>query len=182
MNENSNYTEYTVEQKAEGKYLTRRILLVLLYVVFTIGYFLFFTIGPIKLYPLIAILPIFLWILIFFTWRYVAVEHEYTIASGTMTFSDIYGNRSRRTLLEAKIKDMSEIAPLTEESRKKCTGEGISKVYDFLSTQSSPDAYYAICAKEGGVRIAIFFEATEKSLKIMKFYNSSAVTLSKTRY
>lgn len=182
MNDNSHYTEYTVEQKSEGKYRTRRLLLVLAYIVYAIAFFLFFTVGPIRIYPLIALLPVSLWMIVFFTWRYVSVEHEYTIASGTMTFADIYGGRSRKTMLEVKIKEMSEIAPLTEEARKKCSGAEFTQTYNFLSSQSTPDAFYAICNQEGSKKIVIFFEATEKALKIMKFYNSSALTMGKTRY
>lgn len=181
MNESTNFAEYTVQQKAEGKYLTRKLLLIGFYVLFSVGYFLFFTVGPVKIVMLIALLPVFLWIIIHFTWRYGSVEHEYTIVSGTMTLTEVFGNRSRKVIFEAKIKDMSVIAPWNEEARSKLPA-GVIKTYDMLSTKSSPDAYYAICSVEGGQKILVLFEAIEKALKIMRFYNASAVVVTKTRY
>jgi Invasion protein B, involved in pathogenesis len=181
MNENSNFAEYTVSQKAEGKYLRMRILLLSGYIAFAAVYFWFFVLGPIKIPMLVALLPLFIWIIHFFTWRYADVEHEYTIASGTMTLSNVYGNRSRRTLFETKVKDMSVIAPWNEEAKAKLPN-GITKTIDMLSSQKSPDAYYAICNAEGGQKVLILFDAIEKSLKVMKFYNATATTVTKTRY
>jgi len=181
MNENSNFAEYTVSQKAEGKFLRRRILLIAGYILFAALYFWFFVMGPMKMPVFVSILPIFLWIIVFFTWRYVDLEHEYTIASGVMTLSDVYGNRSRKTLFETKVKDMSVIAPWNEESKAKLPN-GITRTVNMLSSQKSPDAYYAICNVEGGQKVLILFDAIEKALKLMKFYNATAITITVTRY
>lgn len=181
MNENTNFVEYSVEQKPEGKYLARKILLIGFYVVFAAVYFFMLTLGPVKIPMLIALLPLFLWIIIFFTWRYAAVEHEYTIVSGTMRLAEVYGNKTHKTIIEVKIKDMSVIAPWNEEAKAKLPA-GISKTYNMLPSKSSPDAYYAVCGIEGGQKILILFDAIEKALKIMKFYNSAAIVVTKTRY
>ena len=106
MNDSPNFAEFSVRQRREGKYLLRSAALIALYVAFGLLYFLFFTVGPIKVTPMIALLPLFEWILVFFTWRFTDVEHEYTIASGTITFADIYASRTRKVKLEVRIRDI----------------------------------------------------------------------------
>ena len=175
MNDSSNYTEYAVLQKAEGKYLVRRVLLIVLYAAVALLYFAFFTYGPIKAVPMICFLPLIIWIMVFFTWRYVSVEHEYTIASGTITFSDVYGGRSRKKKLECKIKDMRIIAPMTDEYKREYANAAAA---DFRGSVSSPDSYFFIYRKAEGKESAVFFEATAKTLKIMRFYNPSATVMS----
>ena len=111
MNEFNTY-EFVVAQKHEGKVRLFRILAV-------VSYVLFFCVVAAALillhFPwMVAVLPIFEWILIFFTWRYRSVEFEYSMTSGNITFSYIYGGRSRKTALETAIKRFQEIAPLDD--------------------------------------------------------------------
>ena len=75
------YSEYVVAKKAEGKNLLLRILLITLYMLFALSYFLFFTV-VLPIVMLIALLPLFVWMLVFFTWRYASVEIEYQMNSG----------------------------------------------------------------------------------------------------
>ena len=182
MNESTNYTEYAVRQKAEGKYLARRVLLILLYVAFGLGYFGFFTIGPIRITPMIAILPIFEWMLIFFTWRYASVEHEYQMASGTITFTDVYGNRTRNKKLECTIKNMVKIAPATNEYKEDAAGADARHTYDFRSSRNAPDAYFFTIRDKNDEKCVVYFEATAKALKIFRFYNPSATVVSQVRF
>ena len=182
MNESSNYTEYAVRQKPEGQYLVRRILLILLYVAFGVGYFCFWTVGPIKITPMIAILPIFEWMLVFCTWRYASVEQEYTMASGVITFTDIYGSRSRKKKLEYTIKNMTKIAPATDEYKSEWSDAGKGRTFDFRGSVSSPDSYFFSCQDKSGKKVVVFFEATAKALKIFRFYNPSATVVSAVRF
>lgn len=179
MNEFSNY-EYVVAQKNEGKWRVRRLGLVFLYIAFVIGWFVFGFIS--NLFPLMALIPVTLWILVFFTWRYVNVEYEYAVVSGIVTFSNIYGNKSRRTVKEFAIRDCSLIAPLSESADKirafapECT-------INALSSAEAEDAYVALFADaNSGKHIAVCFEATEKMLKICRFYNSSCTVVKSVKY
>ena len=177
MNESTNYTEYVVAQKAEGSWLTRRILLVLLYVavglVWLVG-----VVGILKIWPLGMVTPLLIWMLVFFTWRYVAVEHEYIMASGTITFSDIYGRRSRRQKAEFKIKELTKIAPVTDPYKNDYDAKDITVAYDFRGSVKSPDSYFFTFRTDAGKSGVVFFEATAKSLKIFRFYNPSATVMS----
>lgn len=180
MNDSANYAEYVVAQKSEGTFRLKRILMVVFYVVFTGG--VFGALCAAKIFPVIALLPVLVWFVIWMTWRYVSVEHEYVIASGTMTFTDIYGNRSRKKLFEKKVKDMELIAPMTDEYAKEYADAEIR--HDWRGSVKSPDSYFFTCRDdESGKKTVVFFEATNKAIKIMRFYNSQATVMSdKLRY
>ncbi len=168
----NNYTEYTVVQKAEGKNRTNRLLLIALYVVYSALFCVVFLggIGSFKIPMMIALLPVTLWIIIFFTWRYVSVEHEYMLASGVMTFVDICGGRKRKTLFACPVKEMREIAPL-----RATTQLNVKTTVDMRGSVKSTDSYYFIINDRDGEPTAVLFEATSKALQIMKYYNSATV-------
>lgn len=168
------YSEYVVTKKAEGKNLLLRILLITLYVSFALSYFIFFTV-VLPIVMLIALLPLFIWMLVFFTWRYASVEIEYQILSGTVTFYHIYGGRSRRKKFAYKIKDMLTVAPMDRSHESDYTRA--ASVHDFRGSRGSPDAYY-FTYQNNGKHCAVFFEATSKTLKSFRYYNSAATVIS----
>ena len=166
----NHYTEYTVAQKPEGKYRVRRLLLIALYILYPLTFMVIC--ASINLPMLIIFTPVTLWMLIFFTWRYVSVEHEYMIASGTVTFVDIFGGRTRRVLFSCEIRDMMQIAPLTEESRQSFAD---ADVFDLRGSEKAEDGYFFTIKDQDGKVAAVLFEATEKAVKILKYYNSATV-------
>lgn len=166
----NNYTEYTVAQKAEGKNLTNRLLLILLYTVYSVAFAVFFLAGPVKIPMLVALLPVTLWIIIFFTWRFVSIEHEYMLASGVMTFVDICGGKQRKALFACPVKEMREIAPL-----RATTQLNVKTTIDMRGSVKSTDSYYFIINDRDGEATAVLFEATSKAVQIMKYYNSATV-------
>ncbi len=177
MNEFNTY-EFVVAQKQEGKVKLFRILAV-------ISYVLFFTAVAAALIILhlpwmVAVLPIVEWMLVFFTWRYLSVEYEYSMTSGTITFSYIYGGRSRKAALNATIKDFQEIAPLDDAAYARLEARGIQKEYRFVSSDSAPDVYYALLEEDGGLSV-VLFEATQKALGILRFYNPMTVVTKVSR-
>ena len=179
MNESSNYTEYVVAQKPEGSWRTKRILLVLLYIgvglLWLVG-----VVGILKIWPLGMFTPLLVWMLVFFTWRYVAVEYEYTMASGVITFSAIYGRRSRKQKCEFRIKELTKIAPVTDPYKNDYDAKDIEIVHEFRGSLKSPDAYFFTFTAENGKKGVVFFEATNKALKLFRYYNPSATVMSTT--
>ncbi len=175
MNESINHVEYVVEQKPEGKNLTLRILLIAGYILFGLAYFIFFTV-KLKIVMLISLLPVFIWMLVFFTWRFAAVEHEYQIVSGTVIFSDIYGNRTRKKKFEYKIKDMLTIAPMDRTHESDYTKSTLT--HDFRGSAKSPDSYYFTYKDNAGKTCVVYFEATARTLKSFRYYNSAATVMS----
>ncbi len=178
MNDFSTY-EYVVAQKLKGIEKLKKVGLVLLYVVFVIGWFIFGF--ATKLFPLLALCPVTLWMLIFFTWRYVQVDYEYSATSGVITFSEIYGNRSRKKLGEIILKSCTTIAPLNEKYDYLIDRFAPEKLINCLSCEGAEDAYFML-AEVGGKKVVAYFEATEKFLKICRFYNAPATTVVKVRY
>lgn len=80
-----NTYEYSAEQKTEGKWLVYKLLLVSAYIAYTLIYLaLIIKTGFV---PLGALIPLTLWIIIFFTWRYTSPDYTYTVLSGELTFT-----------------------------------------------------------------------------------------------
>lgn len=181
MNEFTTY-EYVVPRARVGKYRLARAGLICAYILYAILFFLAFAAGRL-LVPLIALLPLSTWMLVFFTWRYVNVEYEYSITSGVLTFTKIYGNRTRRTLTEIKIKSAATIAPLNQKlQRSRLEAYGAVRIYSALSSPDAPDAYFMIYENDEGERCAFLFEATAQALNICKFYNMPATLAGKVKY
>ena len=186
MNEFSTY-EYVVAQKTEGKWILARIALIAFYILFTATLLLvgFFT----RIFvPLLAFSVIGVWLLVFVTWRYVCVEYEYSITSGTLTFCKIFGNRQRHRVMEFSLRDAVLIAPLGDEAqREKAEAYRPEQEFWGISSLSSPDVYVALFeykeeGKKGTRRAVFYFEATQRALQICRFYNPSATVYTKTRY
>ena len=172
--------EFVVAQKAEGRFLRRRILFVLMYMLYVATFLGIGIITRIGI-PLVALVPVTTWILIFFTWRYVQVEYEYSMTSGILVFTEIYGGRSRKKMMEVHIKDAAAILPMSDPR----TEVEIDRfepeiVYSAIPSTHAEDTYVMLFedrneqVKGKGKHKAFTFVATTQALKIMKYYNSFA--------
>ena len=169
--------EYTVEQKCEGKWKLRKRLMLTLYVFYTIAYFLVIYIT--RIIPLGALIPVTLWILIFFTWRYVKPEYKYRIESSFLTFTVIYGVRTKKEIFKTKICDAEYILPLTEaEALIRDLKPRIR--YNALPCANCEDAYAMLYTDADGRRCIFTFKATAQALKSLRFYNSSTKIVTTT--
>ena len=175
--------EYTVEQKAEGKFRLGRIALLLLYILYPAT--LIFVVGngsAAIIAPLLAFIPLSLWIIIFLTWRYVKVSYQYTIQSGKLTFVKHYGTRTHKTQCEITLKAAKHIAPVgfrEHDERLEIFAPEIT--YSALSSKNASDRYYIAFENAEGKKCVFFFEATEKALERCKMYNPVTV-VTKVRY
>ncbi len=174
--------EYVVAQKSEGKWRTRRIFLIMLYIIYPI---LALVVGFLTRLgvPMLCFIPLSEWMLIFFTWRYVKIEYEYSVVSGVLTFSVIYGGRSRREKLSFPLRSATLIAPLgyrMHEDKLELFDPEIT--YSAIGSSDSPDKYFAIFTNDDGKKCAFYFEATERMVKICRFYNAAATVVTKVRY
>lgn len=174
-----NTYEYSAQQKSEGKFLVRKILMLLLYLAFTTAYLV--VIFVTRIIPLGALIPVFLWMLIFFTWRYVKPDYKYEIATGMMTFSVKYGNKKKgKTVTEFKVSTAEKILPVATYGEE-IAAFAPKKVYSALPSQNATDAYAALYTDQNGDRCVFYFVATEQALKLLRFYNSRTVVV-KTAY
>lgn len=184
LNEFSTY-EFAVSQKGGGKRIAARVGLIFLYVSY-VPAVLFLGMKFSIIAPLLAFIPLSLWVLIFVTWRYTCIDYEYSVTSGTLTFTKIYGNRSRRKVFEMQLREAVRIAPL-EDAQEAERGTAWRPEREFLgiSSLSAPDVYFMLFELKGGKsgekrRAIYYFEATAKMLSICRFYNPSGTVLTKT--
>ena len=176
-NEFGNYVEYCVEKRPEGNYRRNRILLVLACVL--VG----FSIIPIVTYSvmgkaLIYLVPVWMGccgIAYWYLSRFVNIEYEYRVIQGEFQMDIIYGQRQRKELMSCRVRDMEIIHPLDEEGRKALALCDHVDECSISRKQPTPDIYY-FTYTENGKKYGLIFEATKKTLDIMKFYNASVLT------
>lgn len=183
MFENETY-EYAIRQKIEGVWIFRRIGLCLLYVLFVCAWLLFGLRTRI-LVPLLALIPISTWILIFVTWRYVNVEYECSVTSGILTFAKIYGGRSRKKIFELSLRDAIRIAPLSDDGEYRRVKEfRPERSFSGVSSLHDEHVFFMLFELKGKSRketqrAIFYFEANEKMCRMCRYYNPSATVLSK---
>ena len=178
MNEFGTY-EYVVARSNKGAGKVKPFLFIVGYIVIALALLTFALVSKIGA-PLISLAPLAIAVVIFFTWRYTKIESEYSITSGVLTLSEIYGGRSRKTVVEFKLKDCEEIAPLSDFGGRREAETDVT--YTALSSNQSPNAYFAAFEDEKGRKCVLFFEATEKALKICRFYNPSHTKMTKVEF
>lgn len=176
MNESATF-EFVVTEKPEGK----RKAIVILARTGLLTVIAAFVIAALCTFPALAILPLCLLGLVLFFWKIFNRECEYSMTSGIMTFSYIYGGGfTRRKVLELFIKDMREIAPVTDDTMPHLNAIGVAKDYRFVSSSYADDMYYAVFEKDGQLCV-VYFEATERALTILYYYNHATVKTVVTR-
>ena len=170
--EGFNTYEYGAEQKSEGKWKTLRVLMVLGYAFLVLAYFVLLYI--IRLIPLFAITPIWLWILCHFTWKYTKPDYRYFIEKGSLSFYVYYGKKSKKEKTRFAVSSAQAIAPkdtLLDKIRKFSPAH----VYSAVPSLKSTDVYCALYTDKNGEKCALYFVATQSALKLLRFYNSKTV-------
>ena len=188
MNEITNHAELTVERKKEGTYLLKRILMYVAYISLPVLIFLFFAILE-EINPkmngmaFIGIFFIPIWIFVCpkvvkpLTFKYVDVEEKMDISGGTLTLSKILGKRKEVTYTSVKVADLEVINPYRGEYRAEADGYAADRTVRCVASMKDEDVYYAYYTDDDGKKNLLFFEGTEKALKVMKFLNSKTVVV-----
>ena len=181
-----NYAEYSVARKKEGEYKLRRTLALICYILFPIilislavlinslvrgaGMMLIMTAG--------ALSPLIIWMLVFFTWPFFSQTYHYEIESAEMVLTLHYGARYEKILYRCRVRDMKCILPYrTHKAEADSYAAKGAKVIMAASSMSAEDLYFAYIEND---KTVVFFEATESSLKTLKYYNSDAIEIVKT--
>ena len=161
--------EYTTARTREGLYGMLKWLLILFYVIFVLAYFLIIFIT--RMIPLGALIPIALWILVFFTWKYACQEYKYEISGSELTFSVIYGRKSK---LKTKIhiNEAEAILPLAD-AKESIRDFSAQKVFNALPKKDDPDAYAMLYRDREGKKCLFIFKATKEALHCMHIYNKA---------
>ena len=170
--------EYTVTQKKTSALLFKKMTLIAFYVLWA-ALFLLLGVTTRLLVPFLALIPLSIWFLVFLTWRYTQVEYEYSFFSGELTVCRVLGGRSRRELCCVTLRSLSAMLPFDDYGARRIEQYSADKVIFAASDESAEDLYAAMWSDEDGKKMLLFFEPNERAIKIVRYYNASAVTLKK---
>ena len=192
MNEITNHAELTVERKKEGWYLVRRILMIFAYISLPIIIFLIFALledanEKLNGIAFIGIFFIPIWVFLCpkvvkpLTFKYVDIEEKMDISGGTLTLSKILGKRKEIPYISVKVSDLEVINPYRDEYKAEADNYPADRRIQCVASMKDNDVYYAYFTDENGKKTLLFFEGTEKALKVMKFLNSNTVVVETSR-
>lgn len=165
-----NYVEYCYEKKSEGKTKLYRRLMVALYIVFGVG--LAGALVGLQLYPVIAVVPVLVYILFLCTWRLVKYDIYYEFKEGSLELGKIKVSkqgRHKKPLVSVHIKEALEIAPYENKEQL----AGVDKLYDYSESLTS-DKRILVIFSEKGVRAAVILEGTAKLGKLFTSFCPNA--------
>lgn len=123
---------------------------------------------------LIFLLLLGILILVWYLWRFVSVEYEYTILGGEINFEVIYGRRQRKKFYATQLKRIEKLSPVNGKKITKEDFQGVTREVFCAAKMDNPKTWYAIVKEENGGKTLLFFEVTEKAEKALRFYNQRA--------
>ena len=161
--------EYSYSIKCEGKWIFYKALLLLFYLTYTASYL--FLIIKYAFIPLGALIPVTLWIIAHFTWRYTSPDYSYKIEAGALTLFVIYGARKKEKI-KIHLKDASLIAP--KALAQKFVKDKGAKIYSALTEKSSPDAYGIVFGEKSNPTL-LLIDAPRDAKRALNYYNKDTV-------
>lgn len=162
-----NHAELVVEQKSEGKNRLWRTLLILGYVIFAFAFFIAaFVTGMI---PLVAILPVLLYILFLCTWRYVQLDYAILVGEGSIIIEEIQRSRWRKRRLQVTLKNAGGLAPCAENESQTDKAKSVW-IYDYRGSKKTPDAHKLYFTDGKGRPSVLYFATTPALLRSVRRY------------
>ncbi len=170
-----NYVEHLVPLQEKKLVLPKKLAIIGLALALLVGVVVASTVSFLQfLGGLIFILLLGILILVWYLWRFVSVEYEYTILGGDITFEAIYGRRQRKKYYATPLKNIEKLAPVNGQAVSKENFQGVTRQVFCASKMTNPKTWYAIVKEENGEKTLLFFEVTEKAEKALRFYNGRA--------
>ena len=170
----SNYGEFTIARKPDGKIKMQRLLFILMYAIFAAAYIFVFTVLT-KMVPLVAILPLLLLIMWFFTWKLTKIEYTYVVYQGKMHVYKNNGFNKAKEIFSAKLSENEGIYPVSDEDYAK-NADACEAVIDYSISKNSDDRYFAIFNVDGK-KTAVYFTAATKLLTALRYYGGENVVV-----
>ncbi len=112
--------------------------------------------------------------LILLTKKFLSEEYEYCVASGEVSFSSIYGKRSRRLIFEEDLKEISEIGEYNDTSHARLSSLGIDRCHMLIPNVNSSSPLCYLLQDRDGERTVVVFEFDEEMMTALKKENSHA--------
>jgi microsomal dipeptidase-like Zn-dependent dipeptidase len=128
-----------------------------------------------ELPQLIALLPLFIWIALMFTWRYVSYECATRVEDGTLSFARLFG-KSRRVLWSCRVSELLYAAPDTPEARAHAKALAPhAPLHDYTSGADVPLCYLAVASVNEKLHL-VRFDCYDELIRTLRFYNKSVLT------
>lgn len=168
------FAEFAHPVAVKGKVRRNRILLLTVLALASLAYVLLTTVA-IKLPQLIALLPLFIWIVLMFTWRYVSYECATRVEDGTLSFARLFG-KSRRVLWSCRVSELLYAAPDTPEARAHAQALAPhAPLHDYTSGAAVPLRYLAVASVNEKLHL-VRFDCYDELVRTLRFYNKSVLT------
>jgi len=169
-----NYVEYLVPLQEPKKILPRKLTVLSLafVLVFTVLFLAFFVLNMFAgLVPVALILVAFV---IWYLWRFVSVEYEYTVTQGELSFDVIYGRRQRKKYYSVPIRRIERIVFLEKNPDFPAqNATDAREIFAACRIKNSRTAC-ALIREENAEKTLLYFEIPEKAEKVLRFYNAKA--------
>ena len=165
-----NSSEYAYEQKNEGIVKVKRTLMVVGYVTFLLGFFIFCM--ATKIFALFAIGPLALYIIILCTWRLVKFDCYWEFATGALEIGKVKVSKNGRRKMPAvriQIKDAIEVGYFKDLA---AIGT-VDKLYDYSESPTSDKRVYIIFDMDGK-RCCAIVEATARLASLLVSFSKNA--------
>lgn len=164
-----NSTEYTYEQKSEGKVKRNRVLMILFYVLFAAGFFALCLAINIFLF---AIGPLLVYIIYLCTWRLVKYDCYWEFGQGHLEVGKVKVNKHGRIKvkkLSIHVKEALDIGHYTARGEL----DSVKRVHDYSESQSSENRIYIVYLEDGR-RTGLIIEGTARLANLLTSFCPNA--------
>ena len=96
--------------------------------------------------------------------------------AGQLTVCRIFGGRSRKVLLTLALRELEAAIPVREEYADRIKRYTPDRTVFAASSETAESLYALLHRAEDGTLTLLYLDATEKAVKIMRYYNAAAVT------
>ena len=146
------------------------IVLIILYCLMVCGWLVLALLSSMNL-ALALLVPAAIFLIAFTVWKYSQVEYEYSFTAGIFTFSKIYGKSKRKTVFSADLKSIALAKPYDADR------DAYLDYSEFINAiPSSFSQNPCICIFDvNEKRTCVLIECDERSAKILRYFNPSAV-------
>lgn len=170
-----NYVEHLVPLQEKKMLFPKKLGIIALALVLLLGVMVASVVSKLQfLGGLILFLLLGIAFLVWYLWRFVSVEFEYTILGGEISFEAIYGRRQRKKIYSTPLNRIEKLSPVNGQKIAVESFPDITREVFCASTRKNPKTWYAIVKEEDGTKTLLFFEVTEKAEKTLRFYNGRA--------
>ena len=160
---NAGYCEHLTSVNATKKVKLARFLIVLITLVMTAA-MLFVTLNTIP--PASFMIAVIMIFFARFVFQFTKIEYEYTVATGVLSLSKIYGARKRKDIMEIKLSDISRISPVCDLACITAKRENII----FACRKNDENAIMLVYNQNK----VLVISAPQKTIACLKYYKKTA--------